>query len=248
MTSAIDDAATQLATGTVAATVTVLEPDKVHLSVSELTLQGLVLEPWPPTPASGHGAARIANFRNVQYGRIAGRWYKAVPVDLLSTVGVWDATQWGLRSPQTLDVMHGESSHLYPRMSIYDRVSEFDCLNLNICTPLATLLKANGMAASALLPVIVWIHGGSFEWGDGGSECGGYSKNASEFEFVFLFFFLGLGLGLICFYLYVRVDHTENSSWRRSNSGRDAMSEGGPAPHRTWISPAPSVEGDLIEG
>ncbi len=156
-------------------------PDRVRLVVGQLTVNGLVSDPYPAAAATA-AAAGVASFRNLQYARIAGRWHEAVPVDLPSTVGVWDATRWGPRPPQTLDIMHCETRHLYPRMSVFDSVSEFDCLNLNIYTPLATLQAAAtdtdtdtpSAASAALLPVIVWIHGGSFEWGDGGSECGTY--------------------------------------------------------------------------
>lgn len=111
--------------------------------------------------------AQVSNFRNIQYARIPSRWQQAVLVDPTKEAGRIDATQWGPRCPQPLDILHDATRHLYSRMSTFDRQSEFECLNLNVYTPTAALCsKDRG------LPVLVWIHGGAFVYGDGGCEFG----------------------------------------------------------------------------
>lgn len=183
-----------------------LASDCVQLTVGALSLRGLVTQPYAQplpsaqAPSAADAAAApvsVANFRNVQYARIAGRWHEAEPVDLPATIGVWDCTKFGPRSPQSVDLMQEWSQHLYTHLAIYDTVSEFDCLNLNIYTPLATLqaTAAAKDAAPALLPVLVWIHGGSFEWGDGGVTYGMRfssfsSPPSSSFIFIFIFIFV----------------------------------------------------------
>jgi carboxylesterase type B len=133
-----------------------MSQDKITLTVADLTINGL----------SHHG---VASFRNLKYAQVAGRWYEARLLDLASQKGVWDATEWGLRAPQTIDVGNAATSHLYPRMSTHDATCEFECLNLNVYAPAAALQAASKDDG---LPVIVWMHGGSFEWGDGGSQYG----------------------------------------------------------------------------
>lgn len=141
------------------------ESRTVDHTVNDLVLHGLLSQPG--------FSGSIAIFRGLKYATIAQRWHQSVLVDFASQEGDMDATQWGPRSPQTVDVMHHATSHLYPRMSTYDTMSEFECLNLNIYSPAAALEAVAGhRQADANLPVIVWIHGGSFEWGDGSCECG----------------------------------------------------------------------------
>jgi len=118
---------------------------------------------------------KVANFRGIQYATIQGRWHQAQPIDLNMISGSIDATQWGARCPQPVDVLHDATSHLYPRMATFDRQSEFECLNLNIYTPTDAL-------GHEKLSVLVWIHGGAFIYGDGGCEFGmsvGYLSNYS---------------------------------------------------------------------
>jgi hypothetical protein len=137
-----------------------------NIAMNDLVLNGLLSQ-----PQDGH--ASVASFRNLKYAEIPGRWFEARLVDLESQKGVWDATAWGPRPPQPFHPMHNLTGHLYPRQSLDDPMSEFECLNLNVYTPVAALQVA-ARNSPELLPVIVWIHGGSFEWGDGGCECGTY--------------------------------------------------------------------------
>lgn len=133
-----------------------LKAERISLKIKELNINGFI---------SQNGS--VANFRNIQYARIPARWRQAVPIDPTKEIGVLDATQWGPRPPQPADVLHDSTKHLYPRMATFDRQSEFECLNLNICSPL-TALGDKGRG----LPVLVWIHGGAFMFGDGGCEFG----------------------------------------------------------------------------
>jgi hypothetical protein len=149
-----------------AATVSITADHGVTVTINDLVLNGLLSQ-----PQDGH--ASVASFRNLKYAEIPGRWFEARLVDLESQKGVWDATAWGPRPPQPFHPMHNLTGHLYPRQSLDDPMSEFECLNLNVYTPVAALQVA-ARNSPELLPVIVWIHGGSFEWGDGGCECGTY--------------------------------------------------------------------------
>lgn len=151
-----------------AATVSNKGADAITLKIGDLGINGLLSQ-----KREQQECGSVASFRNLKYASIPGRWYEAVPLDLASQKGVWDATQWGPRSPQTIDKMHVATGHLYPRLSVYDAESEFECLNLNVYTPVTALGGAESTDSHPSgLPVIVWIHGGSFEWGDGGCEFG----------------------------------------------------------------------------
>lgn len=133
--------------------------------INQLTVHGLL--------SQQDSTGSVASFRGIKYANVPGRWHQSILVDLASQKGDLDATGWGPRPPQTVDMMHHLTGHLYPRMSTYDAMSEFECLNLNVYSPTAALLtnsKRNPLVSK--LPVIVWIHGGSFEWGDGSCECG----------------------------------------------------------------------------
>ncbi len=101
-----------------------------------------------------HGAVRGTTIEGVRAFR--GIPFAAPPVDLLRWrppqpaprwSGVRDATKFGPICPQEL------------RAAPPDMVQSEDCLNLNVYTP------AHGQ--SGKLPVMVWIHGGSFRWGAG---------------------------------------------------------------------------------
>lgn len=131
----------------------------------------------------------VANFRNIPYATIPGRWRQAVPLDPAKEAGSLDATQWGARCPQPVDVLHDATRHLYPRMSTFDRQSEFECLNLNVYGPRDVVAIATGEKKKTRgLPVLVWIHGGAFVFGDGGCEFGTFeSRFCLLMGFLFLF-------------------------------------------------------------
>lgn len=134
-----------------------LNAEKATVKIKNLVLNGFLSQ-----------QSTVANFRGLQYARIPARWYEAVPIDPTKECGTIDVTQWGPRCPQPMDLLHEATSHLYPRMATLDRQSEFECLNLNICVPRDQL----GKKGKRGLPVLVWIHGGSFLFGDGGCESG----------------------------------------------------------------------------
>ncbi|KAK5052692.1 hypothetical protein LTR84_002558 [Exophiala bonariae] len=138
------------------------DPAAVDAGKAILKIQNLVLNGFLSQEST------VANFRGVQYATIPARWYEAVPIDPTKEVGIVDATQWGPRCPQPMDILHEATSHLYPRMATLDQQSEFECLSLNICVPHEQLRSKRGRG----LPVLVWIHGGSFLFGDGGCESG----------------------------------------------------------------------------
>lgn len=135
-----------------------LNSERIALQIHGLTLSGFLSQ-----------ERSVANFRNIQYGQITGRWHEAKLLNPEQQHGIVDATQWGPRCPQGLNVLHRNTSHLYPRMSLFDRQSEFECLNLNIYGPHDAV---GCQDRGRLLPVLVWIHGGSFDFGDGGCEAG----------------------------------------------------------------------------
>ena len=97
--------------------------------------------------------ASIACFRGVTYASISERWTQSRTRHSLS--GTFDATKFGHKCPQTL-----HSSILPVSLKEADvAFSEFECLNLNVTVPLAALPKIESKEATALLPVMVWVHG-----------------------------------------------------------------------------------------
>ncbi|KAK8141553.1 hypothetical protein G3M48_010322 [Beauveria asiatica] len=141
---------------------------RVSLTVDDLSLNGLLSQPLLPDQAL------VASFRNLEYAKIPGRWHEAVPINLKDYPrGEVQAVRWGPRPPQSIDEMHTLTGHLYPRLSHLDPTDELKCLNLNVYAPAIALPNASvgqNDSTPTLLPVIVWIHGGSFRWGDGGCE------------------------------------------------------------------------------
>lgn len=88
----------------------------------------------------------LDRFLGIPYALSTGgerRFREAVPVP--AGEGVFEATKWGLRCPagERDDVEWGE-----------------DCLNLNIFRP-------ESIPRGSKVPVLVYIHGGSFNFGDG---------------------------------------------------------------------------------
>ena len=68
---------------------------------------------------------------------------------------LFNATKFGPKCPQT-----PHSSILPVSLKEPDvAFSEFECLNLNVTVPLAALPQIESKEATALLPVMVWVHG-----------------------------------------------------------------------------------------
>ncbi|KAJ9498393.1 hypothetical protein LTR99_003242 [Exophiala xenobiotica] len=125
-------------------------PASIHLK--ELEVQGFVNE-----------GSQVTNYLGIQYATIPARFRQAEPIDHLGLTGVLDATHYGARCPQNprpkdLPLFEGLQKTESPN-------DEFGCLRLNIFTPAAQ--------QSRPLPVLVWIHGGGFVFGDGGWEFDG---------------------------------------------------------------------------
>lgn len=108
-----------------------------------------------PVVQTAHGAVRGTADEGVNVFR--GIPYAAAPVGLLrwrpphptaGWQGVRDATRFGPICPQDL------------RSAPPDMAQSEDCLSLNVYTPTTAI-------TGSPLPVMVWIHGGSFRWGAG---------------------------------------------------------------------------------
>ena len=112
-----------------------------------------------PVVQTTRGAVRgvrangVAVFRGIPFAEPpAGKLRFRAPVPRRSWDGVLDATRFGQIVPQT-DESPIDTASLPKGVPQGD-----DSLNLNVWTP--TLEKAS-------LPVLAWIHGGSFKWGSG---------------------------------------------------------------------------------
>lgn len=109
---------------------------------------------------------QVANFLGIPFGRIPARFRQAKLVDPQQEDGTIDASRFGPVCPQPPDVIHYTTAHLYPKMSYAERQAEFSCLNLNVYAPPMTV------GSREKLPVLVWIHGGGFTYGDGTHDYG----------------------------------------------------------------------------
>lgn len=114
----------------------------------------------------------VAKFLGIPFARVVQRFSLAQRIDLSSLGPSLDATQFGSRCPQSFNHGPQRRKHLYQGVSlpVNHPASEHDCLNLNIYTP------ANAISESSKLPVLVWIHGGGWVFGDGGSEYGEFRR------------------------------------------------------------------------
>ena len=127
--------------------------DLIHVAVNDCRMQGRVVN-------------GVANFLGVPYASIPARFSKAQILDQFESSSFHDATNYGPRCPQPVDVPRTQRQHLYEGIQQSDSlsISEFECLNLNIYTP--------AELSPEPVPVLVWIHGGGFVVGDGGPEYG----------------------------------------------------------------------------
>jgi len=135
--------------------------DKAHLhpislNIGNLQVQGFV----NPT-------TEVANYLGIKYATIPARFRESKPINLSDLFGALDATHYGPRCPQPISGLRDTTAHLFQgvRRSTEYPLDEFECLRLNIYTPPTWNHKS--------LPVVVWIHGGGFVFGDGNSESDG---------------------------------------------------------------------------
>ncbi|KAJ9607703.1 hypothetical protein H2200_007781 [Cladophialophora chaetospira] len=126
----------------------------VAVQIGNLKVQGIIN---PDT--------KVANYLGIQYATIPARFRQSKPINLSEASGILDATKYGPRCPQ-ITSNRPETKHLYEgvRRSSEYPLDEFGCLRLNIYVP---------QGAHGPLPVVVWIHGGGFIFGDGNSEFDG---------------------------------------------------------------------------
>lgn len=114
---------------------------------------GLIIE-TDEGPVRGKESGSTRAFLGIPFAKPpvgALRWRPPAPVDKRS--GQLDARNYGAVCPQELPVLG------------YEGRSNEDCLRLNVWAPKA--------APSAKLPVMVYVHGGSFNMGSGGDQYDG---------------------------------------------------------------------------
>lgn len=123
--------------------------------------------------ASFHGfisSLGVTNFLGVPFATIGERFRPAQlvkPASLSSTTV--DATKYGPKCPQPENFGRRRRLHLYEGVQESAvTTSELDCLRLNIYTPSTSI---SSMTRSKL-PVLIYIHGGGWIFGDGNSEYG----------------------------------------------------------------------------
>ncbi len=111
---------------------------------------------------TGSGAVRgstrdgVARFLGVPYAAApSGARRMEPPVPVGRWDGVRDATRPGPTVPK------GDYPPAYQRLFTERTIPGRECLNLNVWTP------ADAVGAGAALPVLVWVHGGSFVNGSG---------------------------------------------------------------------------------
>jgi carboxylesterase type B len=110
----------------------------------------------------------VGNYLGIRYAEIPERFRNSTAVNLQTHNGIIDATAYAPRCPQPRNWGRERRQHLYEGIQPVTSIpmSEFECLNLNIYTP-----PSAGDRATKL-PVVVWIHGGGFIFGEGSSEYG----------------------------------------------------------------------------
>ncbi|CAH1268552.1 CES2 [Branchiostoma lanceolatum] len=112
-------------------------------------------------PTSSIGGAvfdRVHIFKGIPYAAPPVgdlRWRP--PQDPVGWTGVRDATQFGNRCPQVVDMQAPPGSPLKELITYGSNSSSEDCLFLNVYTP--------NLASAADLPVMLWLHGGGMGLG-----------------------------------------------------------------------------------
>ncbi|KFY66364.1 hypothetical protein V496_02088 [Pseudogymnoascus sp. VKM F-4515 (FW-2607)] len=113
----------------------------------------------------------VANFLGVPFATISGRFRPAQLLKPASLSGTTvDVTKYGPKCPQPENFGRRRRLHLYEGVQESEvTTSEFDCLRLNIYTPSTSISSMT----SSKLPVLIYIHGGGWIFGDGNSEYDG---------------------------------------------------------------------------
>ena len=126
----------------------------------------------------------IISCLNIPFGHIPYRWASPLPVPV-PWEGVRDCTKFGPQCPQAneplfaghnLPVFGNLETGSHPVQG--DLTDEFECLNLNIFSPMGTSL--DDINGAKKLPVIVWAHGGAYWTGCGGIELYGKTRICSR--------------------------------------------------------------------
>lgn len=115
-----------------------------------------------------HSLSGVASFLGIPFAEFPQRFRQAKLLDFLDLNGTRDATTYGPRCPQPGNGGRERRKHLYEGITPSSTMpmSEFECLTLNVYTPWGL----DGLQTK--LPVVVWIHGGGWVFGDGNSEYG----------------------------------------------------------------------------
>jgi carboxylesterase type B len=112
--------------------------------------------------------AQVASFLGIPFAKFPERFRRGKLIDVQDLQRKFDATKYGPRCPQSFNGGRERRKHLFKGITPSSTfpTSEFDCLRLNIYAPRSSAERPNK------LPVVVWIHGGGFLFGDGNSEYG----------------------------------------------------------------------------
>jgi carboxylesterase type B len=114
----------------------------------------------------------VGNYLGLPFATINRRFglAKLVKQESLSASTI-DATHYGPRCPQPTNFGRLRRPHLYTGIDDPTNIptAEFGCLRLNIYTP-------ESAKPDSKLPVLVWIHGGGWVFGDGSSEYGKFTQ------------------------------------------------------------------------
>jgi len=114
----------------------------------------------------------VYHFRGIPYGADTGGKNRFMPPQKPEPWNdVFPAVWWGNSAPQILDNHFSRPYGSFADHWNYDAVSE-DCLRLNVWT--------TGLGDGRKRPVIVWLHGGGFSYGNGIEQDGYKGENLSR--------------------------------------------------------------------
>lgn len=117
----------------------------------------------------------VVNFLGIPFGQIEKRFCAAKRLSLADIGPSINATKWGPCCPQSRNYGRERRSHLYEgHIDHFHHESEEDCLNLNLFVPEEVI------GTATKLPVMVWIHGGGWVFGNGGSDYGKYAPSSAD--------------------------------------------------------------------